>query len=117
MPSSKKRLRHIETTSRLVFRRRAISSLSIPFAAMSTILARTTSRYADVYFRARASSASCVIWSRMILYGLFLGMGSLLSEVTLPYNLRRCNYNGDHLAALYQAASLTTASRLALARY
>ncbi len=37
--------------------RSAISSLSSPSAAMSTILARTTSRYGNVYLRARASSS------------------------------------------------------------
>jgi hypothetical protein len=86
----------METTSRVVLKRRAISSLSIPVAAMSTMRARKTFRYADVYFRARFSRMVRVAPSRTIWYGLFLGIGPLLSEGTIAYNLRRCNYGGDH---------------------
>src|SRR6266542_3945067 len=89
----------MDTTSRVVSKRRAISSLSIPLAAMSTILARKTSRYADVYLRARFSRVFRVAPSRTIWYGLFLGIGPLLSEGTIAYNLRRCNYGSDHLGS------------------
>src|SRR6266542_5538983 len=82
----------MDTTSRVRSKRRAISSFPIPLAAMSTILARKTSRYADVYLRARFSRVFRVAPSRTIWYGLFLGIGPLLSEGTIAYNLRRCNY-------------------------
>ena len=54
--SRKKRLRHLLTICRGVSRRAAMASLSSPSAAYSTILARMTSRYGDVYFRPVASS-------------------------------------------------------------
>jgi GGDEF domain-containing protein len=68
------RLRHLLTIWRGVSRRDAMTSLASPVAARSTIFARITSRYGDVYRRARAASASrsaSVNWTR---YGLVLGM-------------------------------------------
>ena len=53
---SKKRLRHLLTIWRGVSRHTAMTSFDKPCAARSTILARLTSRYRDVYFRARAST-------------------------------------------------------------
>jgi hypothetical protein len=50
-PCSNNRLRHLETILRRVSSRKAISSLSNPSAAMSTILARIISRYGNVYRR------------------------------------------------------------------
>jgi hypothetical protein len=73
-PSSWKRLRHIDTTSRRVFSRAAISSLRSPWAAKSTICARTTSRYGNVYFRALARKIRRCSWLNSIVYGLLLGI-------------------------------------------
>src|SRR5229473_2392764 len=53
------RLRHLLTICRGVSKRVAMTSFDRPCAAKRTILARITSRYGDVYFRARASSFSC----------------------------------------------------------
>src|SRR4029077_17446174 len=57
--ASANRLRHLLTIWRGVSKRAAIISLGMPCAARSTILALTTSRYGDVYFRALASSSLC----------------------------------------------------------
>jgi hypothetical protein len=56
--SSKKRFRHILTTSRRVSRRAAIWSLESPSAARRIILTRWTSKYDNVYFAARRRSFS-----------------------------------------------------------
>src|SRR5713226_1164815 len=55
---SKNSLRHCETTSRRQFKRAAIWSLRRPSAANSTIWARTTRQYGNVYERANDSSTS-----------------------------------------------------------
>ena len=68
------RLRHLLTIWRGVSKRAAMTSFARPWAANSTIFARMTSRYGDVYRRARTESASrsaSVNWTR---YGLILGM-------------------------------------------
>src|SRR5207344_3022644 len=51
------RLRHLLTIWRGVSSRAAITSLDSPSAARRTILARMTSQYDDVYFRAKDSRA------------------------------------------------------------
>jgi hypothetical protein len=53
------RLRHLLTTCRGVSKRTAMTSLDNPCAAKRTILARMTSLYGDVYFRACVSSFTC----------------------------------------------------------
>ena len=53
------RLRHLLTICRGVSKRVAMTSLGNPWAAKRTILARITSRYGDVYFRARVFNFSC----------------------------------------------------------
>src|SRR3984893_5701168 len=53
------RLRHLLTICRGVSKRVAMTSLDNPWAAKRTTLARITSRYGDVYFRALTSSFSC----------------------------------------------------------
>jgi hypothetical protein len=53
------RLRHLLTIRRGVSKRVAMTSLDNPWAAKRMILARITSRYGDVYFRARIFSFSC----------------------------------------------------------
>jgi hypothetical protein len=70
----KKRLRHWLTTSRRVSKRAAISSLSKPSAAIRIILARTTSKYGNVYLVARRFSSAASTGDNSIRNGLFLGM-------------------------------------------
>jgi hypothetical protein len=53
------RLHHLLTIWRGVPKRVAMTSLDKPCAGKRMILARMTSRYGDVYFRARVSSFSC----------------------------------------------------------
>ncbi len=48
-------------------------------------LARTTSRYGDVYLRARTPSISCSPGVRSMTYGLDLGMIPFLLKRNLPY--------------------------------
>src|SRR5271157_4788614 len=67
------RLRHLLTICRGVSKRVAMLSLGRPCAARSTILARMTSRYGDVYFRVRASSSSRSWGVRTIRKGLERG--------------------------------------------
>src|SRR6185312_15867016 len=93
------------TTCRGVSRRAAISSLHRPSAAYSTIRARTTSEYDDVYRRARASSSVRSASAKAMLYGLVRGMlppsSREPSHVTVwkcGTKLRHCNYAVDHLA-------------------
>jgi hypothetical protein len=56
--SSKKRLRHFETTWQGRSRREATSSLARPLAAYNTIFALITSRSGDEYLAAVRSRAS-----------------------------------------------------------
>src|SRR5215471_20810803 len=55
-------------------RRAAMRSFGKPWLAKRTILARMTSRYGDVYCRARLSSSECSSSERLIMKGLFLGI-------------------------------------------
>ena len=73
---SKKRWRHLLTIWRGISSRAAITSLRKPSAASKTILARMTSRYGDVYLRARASSAARSSAVSSMTYGLCLGVGA-----------------------------------------
>jgi hypothetical protein len=68
------RLRHLETTWPGVSSRAAISSLPRPSAAYSTIRARATSRYGDVYLRAAASRWRRSSSVRTMRYGLARGI-------------------------------------------
>jgi len=51
-----------------------MTSFSRPSAAKSTILARMTSRYGDVYFRALLASSRRCSADNLIANGLLLGM-------------------------------------------
>ena len=62
-----------------------MTSLSNPSAASSTILARITSQYADVYRRDRASSSVRSSLVKVTINGLFLGMAGLLSQPRIPH--------------------------------
>jgi hypothetical protein len=70
--SSTKRLRHFDTIWRVVSNRSAISSLVRPSEARSTILARTTKKYADVYRLLLASSSLRSVGVSTTAYGLLL---------------------------------------------
>jgi len=61
-----------------------MTSLSNPSAAISTILARITSQYADVYRRERASNSERSSLVKVTTNGLFLGMAGLLSQPRIP---------------------------------
>jgi len=88
----KKRLRHLLTIWRGVSSRAAISSFSKPAAAYSTILARTTSRYGDVYRRAQASSCARSVGDSRIRNGHFLGMLRTPSLARVPSEGCRCRF-------------------------
>lgn len=62
-----------------------MTSLSNPSAASSTILARITSQYADVYRRDRASSSDRSSLVKVTMNGLFLGIAGLLSHPRIPH--------------------------------
>ncbi len=68
------RFRHLLTIWRGVSRRDPMTSFCRPSAAMSTIFARMTSRYGDVYLRALLSSSRRCSVDNLIAYGLLLGM-------------------------------------------
>src|SRR5271165_1855693 len=72
--SRKKRLRHLLTICRGVSSLAAMSSLASPAAAYSTIVARISSRYDDVYLRAVASRRARSAADNSMRYGHFLGM-------------------------------------------
>jgi hypothetical protein len=57
-----------------------MTSLDRPSSASRTILARTTSQYGDVYFRAIASRARRSSGERLIAYGLFLGIRAYITS-------------------------------------
>ena len=67
-----------------------MTSFDKPWAASSTNLARTTSRYGDVYRRARASSSSRSAAVSSIRYGLTLGIGGGTSATQHPRPDRQC---------------------------
>jgi hypothetical protein len=83
----KKRLRHWLTTSRRVSRRAPISSLAMPSAAIRIILARTTSKYGNVYLAARRVSSAYSFADNSIQNGLFLGICNSSSKGSrkMPY--------------------------------
>jgi len=68
-----KRPHHLLTTWRGMSRRAAMLLLPSPWLARSTILARTTSRYGDVYSLDQATNSARSFLVRSITYGLFLG--------------------------------------------
>src|SRR5260370_32302341 len=87
-------------------------SLGRPCAAMSMILARITSRYGDVYFRALASSSRRSSTDSVILYGLFLGIPATTStagqgstpEPQKHLRIRHCIYELEYLGMFCRAA-------------
>jgi hypothetical protein len=83
----KKRCRHWLTTSRRVSRRAAIWSLSMPSAAIRIILARTTSKYGNVYLVARRLSSADSCGDNSMRNGLFLGIRNPQSKdrIKMPY--------------------------------
>jgi len=83
----KKRWRHWLTTSRRVSSRKAISSLSMPSAAIRIILARTTSKYGNVYLVARRFNSADSSTDSSIRNALFLGMRNSWSKdrISMPY--------------------------------
>src|SRR5262249_45225661 len=101
-----KRLRHLLTICRGVSRRAAMASLASPAAARSTILARITSRYGDVYLRARASRSRRSATLNSTRYGLVRGIvpgSSLATQSARTYpdsgsNIRHRTYVTEYLA-------------------
>src|SRR5215469_9159165 len=74
MRARENRFRHLLTIWRGVSRRDAMTSLDNPSSASKMILARITSQYGDVYFRAIDSSAWRSSLERFISNGLFRGI-------------------------------------------
>jgi len=72
-PGRRARASRLLTRCRGVSKREAMISLGRPCAARSTIFALTTSRYGDVYFRARNSSSFRSCGVRMMRNGLDRG--------------------------------------------
>jgi hypothetical protein len=95
----KKRLRHWLTTSRPVLSRAAISSLSMPLAAIKIILALTTSKYGNVYLLARRLSSAASAADSLISKGLFLGIRDLSSKdrIKMPYVVELINHIRCHI--------------------
>src|SRR5436309_13074742 len=61
-----------------------MTSLAKPWAARSTILARMTSRYGDVYLRALSASSLRSAPVNSTTYGLGRGIGTSVSECARP---------------------------------
>ena len=61
-----------------------MTAFSNPCAASSTILARITSQYGDVYLRDLASSSDRSSLLKVTTNGLFLGIAGLLSQPSMP---------------------------------
>src|SRR6185437_5242424 len=98
MRSRKKRLRHLLTICRGVSKRAAIASLSRPSAAYSTILARITSLYGDVYLRAVDSSRARSAADNWMRYGHFLGMNVPPWPTRMPWRRDSCQiYTSSYL--------------------
>ncbi|MDO8673792.1 MAG: hypothetical protein Q7O66_20470 [Dehalococcoidia bacterium] len=55
-------------------------------------MARTTSKYGNVYFDARRDSSLASSGDSRIWYGLFLGMMTTSLVVIMPQNLRLINF-------------------------
>ena len=72
--ASKKRLRHLETTCRGRVQAGGDLVVAETVGRVSTIRARTTSEYGDVYQRARAWSSARSASANVMLYGLVRGM-------------------------------------------
>src|SRR3954447_17176728 len=85
---SKNRLRHCETTSRRQCKRSAIWSLRSPSAASSTIWARMTCQYGNVYERASDSSTRRSSSLNSIRYGLCRGINAPSRDDRMPRTLR-----------------------------
>jgi hypothetical protein len=91
---SKKRLRHFDTICRGKSSRSPISLLDKPWQAKRTTLARMTSRYGDVYFRAIDSKYSFSLASRRRVYGLLRGMLHLFFQMwSIAKFFQKYNYN------------------------
>src|SRR5215467_10401611 len=74
MRARENRFRHLLTIWRGVSRREAMTSLDNPSSARRMILARMTSQYGDVYFRAIDSSIRRSSLERCISNGLLRGI-------------------------------------------
>jgi hypothetical protein len=85
--------------------RAAISSLSMPLAAIKIILALTTSKYGNVYLLARRLSSAASAADSLILKGLFLGIRDLSSKdrTKMPYVVKLINHIRCHI---YETAYL-----------
>jgi hypothetical protein len=79
------------TTSRRVLSRKAIPSLSRPWAANRIILARSTSKYGNVYLDARRDNSLASSADSTMLYGLFLGMIDSPLKLSCQETLKKAN--------------------------
>src|SRR5439155_3918316 len=80
-----------------------MTSLAKPWAARSTILARMTSRYGDVYLRALSASSLRSAPVNSTTYGLRRGIGTSVRECARPERdnatkIRHRIYEQEHLA-------------------
>src|SRR5713101_3342546 len=102
-----------------------MTSLATPWAASNTSFARTTSRYGDVYLRARASSSSRSARVSSIRYGLTLGIGVVASAAqharadreTMPkirLHTYETQYLGPETSSLSLGSAMTAFSGLPL---
>src|SRR5439155_9053126 len=82
-----------------------MTSLAKPWAARSTILARMTSRYGDVYLRTLSASSLRSAPVNSTTYGLGRGIGTSLRECARPERgnatkIRHRIYEQEYLASL-----------------
>src|SRR5439155_19740946 len=99
-----------------------MTSLAKPWAARSTILARMTSRYGDVYLRALSASSLRSAPVNSTTYGLRRGIGTSVRECARPERdnatkIRHRIYEQEHLAyptpvAQYEVAADISDARL-----
>src|SRR6516225_10709330 len=80
-------------------------SLAKPWLARSTILARMTSRYGDVYCRDRLTNSECSSSERRMMNGLFRGISCLhrrhdclISTADVSTKIRHHIYEWQYLA-------------------
>jgi hypothetical protein len=105
--SSKNRLRHMLTTSRRQSSRSAMRSLESPSAASKIILARTTSKYGNVYLPPRRRNSRSSSSDRTISYGLRRGkertpplLHHAIRERTFQLKIRCRIYEREYLVAI-----------------
>ena len=85
MPGKDTELRHMLTPSRRAWSRAAIRSLGKPSAAKRIILARTTSKYGNVYLAARRRNSRSSSAESTIENGLVRAIERATSPPTMPY--------------------------------